>query len=190
MPTIKNQFSGSKVEVRPGKATAEHLGMKEGGLATGVDVLGSILTLGRIPTKMLSVSDNYFKNLEYRSEIYALAYRETLELVQNGVVSRANAAEYLANRVVNPPEAHVKKAMEATLASTFQTKLGTRGDILDYGKGLQKLKSNSGWFTFISNYYLPFIQTPANVVGMTVERTPGLNFILKSYRDDITGIMV
>src|SRR6056300_1900720 len=93
MPTIANQFSGSKVEMRPGKATAEHFGMKEGGFATGVDVLGNILTLGRIPTKMLSVSDNYFKNLEYRSEIYALAYRETLDLVQSGVLSKANAAE-------------------------------------------------------------------------------------------------
>jgi hypothetical protein len=187
VPQIKNQFSGSKIEVRPGKATAEHLGMKEGGLANGVDILGNILTLGRIPTKMLTVSDNYFKNLEYRSEIYALAYRETIELVQNNVVSKANAAEYLANRVVNPPEAHVKKAMEATLESTFQTKLGTRGDILDLGKGLQSLKSSSGWFTFISNYYLPFIQTPANVVGMTMERTPGLNLVLSSYRNDLSG---
>ena len=187
MPQIKNQFSGSKIEVRPGKATAEHLGMKEGGLATGVDILGRILTLDRIPTKMLSVSDNYFKNLEYRSEIYALAYRETIELVQSGAVSKANAAEYLANRVVNPPEAHVKKAMEVTLESTFQTKLGTRGDILDLGKGLQRLKSGSGWFTFISNYYLPFIQTPANVVGMTMERTPGLNLVLSSYRNDLSG---
>ena len=187
IPTIKNQFSGSKVEVRPGKATAEHFGMKEGGVATGVDILGRILTLDRIPTKMLSVSDNYFKNLEYRSEIYALAYRETLELVQSGAVSKANAAEYLANRVVNPPEAHVKKAMDATLESTFQTKLGTRGDVLDLGKGLQRLKSNSGWFTFFANYYLPFIQTPANVVGMTVERTPGLNLVLTKYRNDILG---
>ena len=187
MPTIKNQMSGSKIEVRPNKASAEHFGMKEGGLATGVDVLGNILTLGRIPTKMLSVSDNYFKNLEYRSEIYALAYRETIELIQSGAVSKANAAEYLANRVVNPPEAHVKRAMEITLESTFQTKLGTRGDILDMGAGLQKMKSRAGWFTFISNYYLPFIQTPANVVGMTMERTPGLNMVLTSYRNDLSG---
>ena len=187
VPNVKPQFSGSKVEMRPGKATAEHLGMKEGNLANFTDAVGSVLTLGRIPTKMLSVSDNYFKNLEYRSEIYALAYRETIDLVQKGVVSKANAAEYLANRVVNPPELHVKKAMEATLESTFQTKLGTRGDFLDLGQGLQKMKSNAGWFTFISNYYLPFIQTPANVVGMTLERTPGLNFALTSYRKDISG---
>ena len=187
MPTIKAQFSGSKVEIRPGKATASHFGMKEGGAANFTDALGTVLTLGRIPTKLLSVSDNYFKNLEYRSEIYALAYRETVELVMQGAVTKKNAAEFLANRVVNPPEAHVKKAMEATLESTFQTKLGTRGDFLDLGQGLQKMKSNAGWFTFISNYYLPFIQTPANVVGMTLERTPGLNFALSSYRRDISG---
>ena len=77
--------------------------------------------------------------------------------------------------------------MEITLESTFQTKLGTRGDILDMGAGLQKMKSKAGWFTFISNYYLPFIQTPANVVGMTMERTPGLNMVLTSYRNDLSG---
>ena len=118
-------------------------------MLTGVDVLGNILTLGRIPTKMLSVSDNYFKNLEYRSEIYALAYRETIELVQSGAVSKANAAEYLANRVVNPPEAHVKRAMEITLESTFQTKLGTRGDILDLGKRFTKKIKIWIWLVYI-----------------------------------------
>ena len=87
LPNVKNQFGGSKIEIRPGKFTADNFNLKEGGIATGVDVLGKVLTLNRIPTKLLTVADSYFKNLEYRSEIYAYAYRETVKAVRTGLVT-------------------------------------------------------------------------------------------------------
>jgi len=52
---------------------------------------------------------------------------------------------------------------------------------------LQKLKSGSGPANVLANYYLPFIQTPANIVGFTMERTPGLNLLLTNYRDNLFG---
>ena len=79
----------------------------------------------------------------------------------------------------------VEEAFEAAKYSTFQTKLGTRGDFLDLGSNLQKLKGNVGPANFIANYYLPFIQTPTNVAGFVMERTPAVNLALKSYRDDL-----
>ena len=188
MPTIKNQFGGSKIEIRPGRFTADNFDLKEGGIATGVDVLGKILTLNRIPTKLLTVADSYFKNLEYRSEIYAMAYRETVKAVRLGQITKEKAPMMLAELVVNPSQQTTKKAFERTLASVYQTKMGTRGDILDYGQYLQKMKSNSGPASVFANYYLPFIQTPANIVGFVLERTPGLNgLILRSYRNDLMG---
>ena len=78
----------------------------------------------------------------------------------------------------------IDTAFESAKYSTFQTKLGTRGDFLDQGAKLQSLKSGSGPATFLANYYLPFIQTPTNVAGFVLERFPGMNFILKRYRDD------
>jgi len=188
LPNVKNQFGGSKIEIRPGKFTADNFNLKEGGIATGVDVLGKVLTLNRIPTKLLTVADSYFKNLEYRSEIYAMAYRETVKAVRTGLVTKEKAPMMLAELVVNPNQQTTKKAFERTLASVYQTKMGTRGDVLDYGQYLQRMKSNSGPASVFANYYLPFIQTPANIVGFVLERTPGLNaVILKSYRDDIMG---
>jgi hypothetical protein len=50
------------------------------------------------------------------------------------------------------------------------------------------MKSNSGPASVFANYYLPFIQTPANIVGFVLERTPGFNgLILRSYRNDLMG---
>ncbi len=182
-PTI----GGSKIEIRPNKFSADHFKMQEGAAASFVDVMGRILTLDRIPTRLLTVADKYFKNLEYRSELYALAYRDTVKNVRAGVLPQDKAAQYLAEMVVNPTEAMVKEASEVTLKSVYQTPLGTRGDVLDIGQYLQKVKSNSGWFNFLTNYYLPFIQTPTNITGFVIERTPGLNRILQSFKDDISG---
>ena len=65
--------------------------MKEGGLCNWcTDTIRYCFNFRKNTNKdVLSVSDNYFKNLEYRSEIYALAYRETIELVQSGAVSKS-----------------------------------------------------------------------------------------------------
>ena len=46
--------------------------------------------------------------------------------------------------------------------------MGKRGDVLDAFKIGQKLKTykkNLGPANFLVNYYLPFIQTPTNIVG-------------------------
>ena len=186
MPSIDSMIQGNKVEVREGKFTAGFFNQEAGTVgAKFTDFAGKVLTLNRIPTKFLTVADNYFKNLEYRSELYALAYRDTLEKVGNGVLAKDKAADYLADLVINPKKSMVEEAFEAAKYSTFQTKLGTRGDFLDLGANLQKLKGNVGPANFIANYYLPFIQTPTNVAGFVMERTPIVNLALKSYRDDL-----
>ena len=49
----------------------------------------------------------------------------------------------------------------------------------DHTKNL-KTKKALGPANFLVNYYLPFIQTPTNVVGFALERTPGANLLLKN----------
>jgi len=186
---VDSMIQGTKLDIREGKFTAGFFNQDAGSVgAKFTDFAGKVLTLNRIPTKFLTVADNYFKNLEYRSELYALAYRDTLEKINSGVLAKDKAAEYLADLVVNPNKSMVEQAFEAAKYSTFQTKLGTRGDILDKGALLQKFKSGDvGPLNFLANYYLPFIQTPTNVAGFVLERTPFLNRTLKSYRDAINS---
>ena len=186
-PSIDSQISGNKVEIRPAKFTAANFNIENKAAANFFDFGGKLLTLNRIPTKFLTQADNYFKNLEYRAELYAIAYRDTLKLVRDGALKKERAAEYLADLVVNPTKTITEQAFEAAKYSTFQTKLGTRGDFLDLGAKLQGLKSQSGPAQFFFNYYLPFIQTPTNVAGFVLERFPVANLALKSYRQALLG---
>lgn len=181
---IKNQLAGNKVEVRTGAATAANFDMKAGKAADFFDFAGKVLTLNRIPTKFLTQADAFFKNMEYRSELYAEAYRDTLKKVRTGVIKREDAPDYLADLVTNPDQSMTKKAFDAALKSTFQNPLKERQDFLKFGENIQRIKSGSGAFNVIGNYYLPFIQTPTNVAGFVIERTPIFQFALKGFRDD------
>ena len=173
----------SKVEIRANRFDAFDIENSTGASAT--HMLGRILTMDRVPTRFLSVMDNYFKNMEYRSELYALAYRETVEAVNKGIVKQADSADYLADLIVNPTKSFTKQAYDAAHYVTYQTKLNTRNDKLGSIQHIQKLKNNSGPMSFLANYYLPFVQTPTNILGFVSERTPGLAQVLTRYNADI-----
>ena len=67
-------MAGSKIDTRLGQFTAQNFGLKKGAAATSVDIAGKVLTLGNLPTKFLTIADDYFKNKEFRSEIYARSF--------------------------------------------------------------------------------------------------------------------
>ena len=173
----------SKVEIRANRFDAFDIENSTGASAT--HMLGRILTMDRVPTRFLTVMDNYFKNMEYRSELYALAYRETVEAVNKGIVKQADSADYLADLIVNPTKSFTKQAYDAAHYVTYQTKLNTRHDKLGSIQHIQKAKNNTGPMSFLANYYLPFIQTPTNILGFVSERTPLLAQVLTRYSADV-----
>jgi hypothetical protein len=189
---IPNQLQGDKFDTgNLGKFTARNFGIDNEGVGKAVDILGKISTLDRIPTKLLSVADNYFKNLAFREEIYAQAYRETMQEIQKGTLKsdKETASTFLANRIANPSQDATKAAYENALYVTYQTKLKNKNDVIsDFGNLLIKFKSSAPGADFITNYYLPFIQTPTNILTFTLERTPGFNYVfLKKYREDLAA---
>lgn len=187
MPQIVSDIGGNKIETRPGALTASNFGVQEGYLANAVDIAGKVLTLNRIPTRMLGVADAAFKNLEYRSELYAAAYRDTLAQIANGTLREDKAAEYLARVITNPTAEMTKGAYDAALYTTFQTKLGSRGDFLDAGKFVLDAKNQQyiKGIDWLFNVAIPFVQTPTNILGFTLERAPGFNLLLTKYREDL-----
>lgn len=183
---IKSDFGATKLDQKQYAFVGSEFGA-DGNLGKAIDLLGSALTLGRIPTKTLTFFDNFFKNMEYRSELYALAYRDTLERIAEGTLNAEKASSYLARLVTNPSDELAKNAYDAALYTTFQTKLGTRGDFIDYGKIIIDAKKSAKGVDFIINGIIPFVQTPANILGFTLERSPGLNLLLTKYRKDLFG---
>lgn len=185
---IPATHGGSKIEIRSHRASAENFNIENKVAAGTVDVLGRILTLDRIPTRMLTTADNFFKNREYRAEIYALAFRETMENIQKGTLKEGDASMFLADRVLNPTSTMVKSANEGMMYSVFQTKMKDRGDFLGtIGNIAQKGKGSTGYFTWLTNYYIPFTQTPINIAGFVAERTPVLARLLTNYSDEIAA---
>jgi len=186
---IKPIFSkGSKVELgdRVNAASGANFNV-ENKLASGaIDTVGNIITLGRIPTRFLTFADNYFKNIEYRGELYALGFREAMKKIELGVLDQKQAADYIADFVVNPSKNALQEAYDAAHYVTYQTK--KRGDFLDNVlKTGSAIKRNSGWFSWWTNYYLPFIRTPTNIAGFALERTPGLQHLVKTFNDDLAA---
>jgi len=181
---IPATHGGSKIEVRSHRLSSSNFNDPTG----AVDGLGRVLTLDRIPTRMLTTADNFFKNREYRAEIYALAFRETMENIQKGTLKEADASIFLADRVLNPTSTMVKQANDGMLYSVFQTKMQNRPDALGkLGQLAQKTKGGTGYFTWLTNYYIPFTQTPINIAGFVAERTPVLARLLTNHSQEIAA---
>ena len=191
LPTFNSAISGSKFEAPPDAFSARGFGIKqETVLGKATDVLGRILTFDRIPYRFLQFADNYFKNTAYQSELYALAYRETLKLIKTNGIPKEKAADVLASLITNPPEFITKAAYDTALERTFQTPLSKRGDAVgDLTNLVQKLKTTKvlNPITIITSQWFPFLRTPGNIVGSSLERMPflGANRILRSYREQL-----
>ena len=179
---IPATHGGTKIEMRSHRLSSSNFNDPTG----ATDLIGRILTIDRIPTRMLTTADNFFKNREYRAELYALAFRETMEALEKKTLKEADAPMFLADRVLNPTFNMAKAANEGMLYSVFQTKMQSRTDVLGkLGQLAQKTKGGTGYFTWLTNYYIPFTQTPINIAGFVAERTPVLAKLLTRHSQEI-----
>ena len=190
MAAMKDTFkiSGSKIDQRLGQVTAQNFGIKNQTGAKIFDTFGKGITLGNLPTKFLTVADDYFKNREFRSEIYALAFSDGMEMYNKKLLPKEKISEYIAGRVANPTKDMVEAAYKKAQYSTFQTPLGKRDDVFDLAKIGQTVKNystNRGPFSWFINYYLPFVRTATNIAGFVAERTPIVAQVLTRYNKKI-----
>jgi len=141
-----------------------------------------------MPYRWLQTGDNYFKNSAYLSEIYALAYRETIAAIKAGTLTMQKAPEYLATLVTSPPKEFTEQAFKLAQERTFQTPLKNRGDAIgDTGNFISELKNTRflNGVSIISSQYFPFLRTPANIAATATERNPIISKILRKHRNDL-----
>lgn len=151
---VSQTFIGKTANVGLKALGAETL--ENGGVAARmVDFLGTAV---RFPGfRMLATEDAFFKGMNYRMEVQALASRTAM----NEGLSGNQMATRIRELIQKPSEATRVKAMTNAANNTFTNPNKVAAVFV-------KLKRN---FPLL-RYFFPFVNTPANIVKEAYQRTP------------------
>jgi hypothetical protein len=169
-----------KVEVDKHKAiSAENLNI--GGYpAVFANYLGNMV---RIPGRLLTTADEFFKAVGYRMELHAQAYRQAFN---EGLRDEA-AAKRVLEIINDPPENIRMAAVDASRYQTFtnslkDTRIRGIGEVGQVGESVRRKETVGPYARII----IPFVRTPTNIMSYTFERTP-LAFLSKSIREEVSA---
>lgn len=117
----------------------------------------------RLPFRLLTAEDMFFKGLAYQKEIHALAARNAKDMGRS-----------VEDLIQNPTKEMQQAAWQAADVSTFTNPVG------DIGKAILKILKKHPSFRFI----IPFLTTPTNIVKFAAKRTP-LGLLFEDVRSDL-----
>jgi hypothetical protein len=126
----------------------------------------------RIPGRLLTGEDEFFKAINYRSEINALALRQGIAEGKRGPALARRVAELKST----PSDELATRARNAAERQTFTNPLGK------FGRSLQSMASEVP----VLRVVMPFIRTPVNIVKFAAERGP-LAPLFKEVRENLRG---
>ena len=133
--------------------------------------VGSIL---RTPLRLLSGFDEYFKAVGYEQGIYKLAYRDTTRATKAGDNTFNTQMRDFIN---NPPEEAVKEASELAETLTFTNRPGKMAENMsNFVRDHPSLRA-----------FVPFVRTPANIIGFAMDRSPAA-VLFKSNQNKLRGL--
>jgi hypothetical protein len=158
-----------KVEAEKFRAvTSENLNIA-GPAGRFADYMGEAI---RVPGRLLTAGDEFFKAVGYRMELYSQAYRQTFN---EGLRDEA-AAKRVIEIIENPPENIKQAAVDASRYQTFTNQLGKTG------KAVEQVRNNIPYARVV----MPFVRTPVNIMSYTFERTP-LAPLSSAFREEISA---
>lgn len=123
-----------------------------------INVLGSTV---RIPSLLMATADQYFKAVNYRANLYALAMRQATSEGLSGPALTKRMQQI----INNPPDSLKIDSADAALYNTFNNKMGW------FGNQIMRLREAGGSVVPIW-LVATFIRTPVNIARYTFERTP------------------
>lgn len=131
----------------------------------GAAVLKAGDALFNYPTRLLASSDEFFKQIAYRSRVVAKAQVEA----QDAGLRGADAEAFVQKRMSDAfdPQTGAGLDEDALLyaqQATFTQPLGSSG----FGSSVQVFANRSPWLRLV----LPFVKTPANVLSDWWQRSP------------------
>jgi len=162
--TGKSIIPGTKIDAAQGAGrkhmnafSGEALGAT-GGLATGIDVLGNILTGGRVAFRALEFGDTFFKVLAAQGK----TWEEAMSVGQARGLKGEALSDFIADFVNDPPVYAMDRAAAEARYITLQTELDASG------KGFKALQNIPGM-----RWMVPFLKTPYNSFKWAfIDRTP------------------
>lgn len=163
------------VRTPAGAISAEGLELK-GPLGAAADFFGG--TLRKFSTDALLAGDDFFKGLNYKAELHALARRKARKLAGGDAQEASRLySEYL----TDPPADVHASALEFARVNTF-TNQAAFNSAPDMVKNL--VRSDP---TGLLKLYFPFIQTPLNITGSALHRMPLVNKAFPNYRAQLNS---
>ena len=124
--------------------------------------------------------DEFFKAMNYRMELNALAARSANQeygrLIKSGLdeaTAAKQAQDYMVSILTDPPADIDAAAQGAARTATFTRELESNL------QGIQKFMQNP-----IMKMFVPFVRTPTNIAMEAMSRTPGLNFVAPRFWAD------
>jgi len=144
------------------------------------DFVGEVV---RVPGRLLTAGDEFFKSVGYRMELHAQAYRQAFN---EGLRDEA-AAKRVIEIIENPPENIKQAAIDASHYQTFTNSLTEArikgiGELGQLGEKARQARSTGPYVRVI----VPFVRTPTNIASYTFERTP-LALASRSVREEIAA---
>lgn len=135
----------------------------------------------RMSTRTLVAEDEFFKQINYRANLWS---RATQEAADKGLKSSDEIAEYIHRRFnesFDPVTGAAKdaEALRHARISTFTEPLRPGSFLADFSHLANKHPG--------VKMIVPFIKTPANLLKQNFQRTPLLQNTMKSFREDITS---
>lgn len=206
---IKRMMLSSRMDGAPTYALdAALLNPVEEIIARSMEYLGRVI---RLPSRFLLTGDEFFKQLNFRSNLYAKLHTEALKkfgrngdpdvmarwvmqemdtyFEQGGRAVDFNAVEAraLANSPIGklPPSVKAKlKRMQKISDSSLryaQETTWTQALGYGYGQSLQRFAAEHPTFRIV----MPFIRTPTNIFRDFVAHTPGIANLTRRYKEAI-----
>lgn len=182
LQTMKTGVSGVTGEVARRAISSEAMLGKDsamGFLAPVVDFLGGVV---RLPSRALGGADELFKQLAYRSEMYARLTDDALgkgilETGFNGKTGHAGVAAYVEQQVKDHFAGALRdeEGLRVAAKSTFQENFKPGSTAAH----VQSLVNNIPGLRL----FVPFIRTPINVLREAVGHTPLISQVLSSHKE-------
>ena len=155
--------------LRPDAISAENWNVSNTTAGTAINALGNIVTLGRVPMRLLAAGDAVNKTIAYHGKLFEAAHRAGRLEGKKGEALE----EFITDFVFEPPDSVAQEALEFAKYVTLQSDMEP-----GFFKNLQKLSGSR-----FGRLIIPFYKTPTDSLFYVGERTPFALLMKKRFRE-------